>query len=41
MKQTKSCKKEKLEKKQDKQQSLDLDEAMIRRLYIGSDSGSS
>ena len=39
MKQSESCKKERLKKKQDEQEPLDFNEEMIRRLYIGSDSG--
>jgi hypothetical protein len=39
MKPSKSCKKERSGKKQEEQESPNLDEEMIRRLYIGSDSG--
>lgn len=39
MKQSESCKEERLKKKQEEQEPLDLYEEMIRRLYLGSDSG--
>jgi hypothetical protein len=41
MKRTKSCKGRRVGKQQEEQESFNLDEEMIRRLYIGSDSGSS
>jgi len=40
MKQPESCKEERLKKKQEEQEPLDLYEEMIRRLYLGPDSGS-
>ncbi|VVB59586.1 Uncharacterised protein [uncultured archaeon] len=39
MKRSESCNEERLMKKQGDQEPLDLYEEMIRRLYIGSDSG--
>jgi hypothetical protein len=39
MKRSKLCKEEKSREKQEEQKQLDLYEEMIRRLYIGSDSG--
>ena len=39
MKLSKSCKEERLRKKLEEQESHDMEEEMIRRLYIGSDSG--
>ena len=39
MKRLESCKEERSREKQEEQKQLDLYEEMIRRLYIGSDSG--